>query len=283
MPPEEIILTYKTRLVAFIDVMGFRELLQGNIDILQSYYSHAYEFLEGKSSIYKLTAPEDDFKRLFVSDSIILAVTLSENSHKNLEVAARFFSAIALLQYILAVKAKIWTRGAVSVGDLFIEQERNLLVGQAFVQAYELEQLADYPRVIIDPKTLKFFNMSQSDFIRKIDEFTFSGKLIGAGSITRWGMSPFTNNAIQIDWFRQIYDRTEDIEEFFNDLRQRQFSNQKIFEKSNKLIDYLVESFCRFNSKEKEAMKQPMILERAKKVLLLLQTFSSELSGFKFN
>ena len=245
MPTESIPLIYEKRLVAFIDVMGFKELLfarDETFEALKAYYNTVAEFLDGKSSVYSTTAPDDSFKKLLVSDSVILSVLLTEDSEENIKRASRFFSTIGLLQYMLAFRSKIWTRGAVSVGDLYIDEESNILVGPAFVQAYELEKFADYPRVVIDPKVFKFFGFSPNTFIEKINTVGFQGRLMGVNAPPRYDIAPFINDAVQIDWFRQAFDRTEQLGDFFDDLAIRQNQSQDLFEKSTKLIRYLKES-----------------------------------------
>lgn len=245
MSHTEILLNYETRAIAFIDVMGFKELLfspNSPIDLLQDYYRNASEFLDGKSATYNMSAPEDSFKKLFVSDSIILSVKFSSDQGTNTARIARFFNSIALLQYTLATKSKIWTRGAVSIGDLCINERQNVLVGPAFVQAYELEKLADYPRIIIDPKLLKYFGHNQKEFIKKINQFELGGNLIGINQTQRIGLSPFGNDAIQIDWFRHSFEREDNLDGFFSDLSSRQYLNQNLFGKANRLIRYLQES-----------------------------------------
>lgn len=240
---------YQNRLVALIDVMGFKKLLHPNEksrELLQSFYDQSFEFFSAKGQNYAETAPDDDFKKIFVSDSIILSVVLTEDESKNLQVATRFFAAIALLQFLLAVKTKIWTRGAVSIGDLYIDEKTNVLVGPAFVSAYELEKKADYPRVIIDPKVCQFFDLVPAAFMRKINSLGYSNLLLGPNADNRLSGAPMNHNAIQIDWFRQTFTRSEIVSSFFKDLKIRISEDQTLFEKSIRLLEYLRESCISF-------------------------------------
>lgn len=252
---------YKNCIVALIDVMGFRKMLSGNevSDTLKSFYEDTYGFLLAKGQIYDLDGKNDNFKKLFVSDSIVLSVELSDDIDTNVKIAARFFSAIALLQYILAVKTKIWTRGAVSVGNLFMDEQTNILVGPAFVQAFELEKTAEYPRVVVDPKLCAAFDMTPKNFIKQINSVEgYVGKLIPPNGPFRAFMDSMKHNAIQIDWFRHAYDRQEKLDSFFEDLKERLSSDQSLFQKSQMLLEYLRESVAlQHNEFSKIGQKPP--------------------------
>lgn len=247
-------ISYEKRLVALIDVMGFKELLTNDaLEKLQQFYEDANEFLIAKGRLYEQTAATDDFKKLFVSDSIILSVKLNtdddgkiERTEENFQIAARFFAAISLLQFLMAFKTNIWMRGAISIGNLFIDENRNILVGPAFVDAYFLEKKADYPRVIIDPKVCSKFGQLPSAFIDKINSLGFSSQIIGPSPRQRIG-SHMASDAIQLDWFRQTFDRVERIEPFFKDLKSRISLNQGLMEKCNKLLTYIRESWTTYS------------------------------------
>lgn len=263
---------YKNCIVALIDVMGFRQMLSGNevSNILTSFYEDTFAFLLAKGQIYDLDGKNDNFKKLFVSDSIVLSVELTDDFHDNVKIAARFFSAIALLQYILAIKTKIWTRGAVSVGNLFMDEHTNILVGPAFVQAFELEKAAEYPRVIVDPKLCATFDMTPKNFIKKINSVEgYIGKLIPPNGPFRAGMDVMKHNAIQIDWFRHAFDRQEQLDPYFDDLKARLSSDQSLFQKSQMLLEYLRESVAvKHNEYSKIGQKPPpRVLKAAERLI----------------
>ncbi|MBK7892152.1 MAG: hypothetical protein IPJ84_15315 [Bdellovibrionales bacterium] len=240
-------IAYQNRLVAVIDVMGFRELLKGPgvSAALQKFYEETFEFLEAKGQIYHQTASDEAFRKLFVSDSIVLSVLLSDDRRKNIKIAARFFSAISFLQYMLAVKSKVWTRGAVSAGSLYINEQANILVGSAFVQAFELEKIADYPRIIVDPRLCQIFGCTPHKFVEEINSVDgYSGKLISPNGVNRIAFGAFRHEAIQIDWFGHAFNRRERLDSFFDDLKQRASLDQKLFKKAGRLLEYLRESVC---------------------------------------
>lgn len=240
-------LEYKTRIVAFIDVMGFRQLIFSDNagPTIRSYYETLDEFLTEKTIFYEIMNGNDDFKKLFVSDSIILSVQLTKNLSEDVNIAARFFGAIGLLQYTLASRALIWTRGAVSLGDLHIDADEKTLYGPAFIHAFDLEKAAGYPRVIVDPRFLGYFQHTPQKFVEQINAKQ-PGSLLGRLS-PQFDLYPSDNDAIQVDWFAHAFIEKNTLEGFFEDLVKRRNLNQALFDKSNRLLRYLLKSaiICR--------------------------------------
>lgn len=221
--------------------MGFQEMLTGGqpaLIRLQSYYEKVLDYLS-----YKGTFVGKTFKFLLVSDAIVLSVALPEkDGQKRLECCHRFFSAISLLQYIFAVEQDIWLRGAVSVGDLYID-DNNILIGPAFVRAWQLEKVADYPRVIVDPAICGRCELNPNQFTEKINSLAEISVLVKDPKGVRMGRQPYIPDAIQIDWFRHALDRQDHVDKFFDGLKRRLTENQVLYQKSMKLGRYLRESF----------------------------------------
>jgi hypothetical protein len=71
--------------------------------------------------------------------------------------------AVARIQYALAVNG-FWLRGGISSGKLSIEQSKNIVAGPALVKAYRLENIAVYPRVIVDPSLILDFSTIKREF-----------------------------------------------------------------------------------------------------------------------
>lgn len=245
--PENVFINYENRLVAFLDVMGFKKLLSstgpGVPQALQNYYQKIFQFLGEKAESYNLQ-PEDRFKKLLVSDSIIMSVVIPEDEIKRHETTTRFFLSISLIQYLLAVKCDIWTRGAVSCGNLCIDEDRNILVGPSFVSAYELEKVANYPRIIIDPKVCRELNLTPNGLIEKVNHLAGKNILSELSGQIRFGRGvPSNSDAIFIDWFGHSFGRQESLNIFFEGLKDRMTSDQHLFEKSQLLGRYLRESW----------------------------------------
>jgi hypothetical protein len=241
-------IVYRRRLVAFLDVMGFKELLRADVESinkLQMYYDKIFTYLDGKSNLYQNTAQEDEFKKMLVSDSIIMSIVLDGDDTQKLNKTARFLSSVSLIQYLLAVECDIWTRGGVSLGNLFIDEAQNVLVGSAFVSAFNLEEKANYLRVIVDPMVCKELDILPNRLIEKLEETGYKGVLMGSDQTARFGRLPFVSDCLQIDWFRHAFERTENLNGFFNGFKERITSNQSLYEKAQQLGYYLRNSYDR--------------------------------------
>jgi hypothetical protein len=264
-------LYYQTRLVAFLDVMGFQQLLSGDEPNkkLKNYYENIFEFLDEKSNVYQKFGNEDSFKKLLVSDSIIMSIVIDPEAENVIEKAARFFSSVSLIQYLLCTKSQVWTRGVIALGNLFIDESTNVLVGPAFVAAYNLEKVADYPRVIVDPSVCRGLKLTSNEFIEKLNSTNYKGVLLQkpkTENLSSIGRPTFNRDSLQLDWFRHAFDRSEILNKFFEDFADRSTLNQPLFEKSQKLGAYLRESFFQETIDRENGMR-----DRHKKIDQLLK------------
>lgn len=152
-------LTFTNKYVAFLDVMGFKELVQGSsVDKLENYFNivdTSFEFFsEHRKTLDKLA----------ISDSIIIA------TGDSIENFTALLKSIRMLQARCAT-SDIWLRGGISFGEVHFDQNTNTIVGRGFVNAYLLESQAVFPRVIIDPAILKKLDLIRRNFYDKFNKF----------------------------------------------------------------------------------------------------------------
>lgn len=128
---------YKKRLVAFIDVLGFKNLVYASTTAsIDTYYTFIL-------SNFQSAVAKRNFDFLLISDSIVI---YCDESSDNLFELIKLSN---MLQYGLLAKG-IPVRGAISHGDLFVDKLNNIIVGVGLVNAYILESAAKYPRIIVD-------------------------------------------------------------------------------------------------------------------------------------
>lgn len=144
---------YKRSLIAFLDVMGFREIIKsGEIEKVQNYISISESI---KQHLEKISVKQE-IKFISFSDSV--AVCLDVDGCEDSLLArklANFVIALQMLQGELAEK-DVWIRGGVSIGDVHFDEEKNIVFGPAFIEAYDLEsKYAKYPRIILDQKFIE--------------------------------------------------------------------------------------------------------------------------------
>jgi hypothetical protein len=128
---------YEKRLVAFIDVLGFKNLVYASTTAsIDTYYGFIL-------SNFHSAVTKRNFDFLLISDSIV--IYCDESSENLLEL----MKLSSMLQSGLLAKG-IPVRGAISHGDLFVEKANNIIVGVGLINAYVLEAAAKYPRIIVD-------------------------------------------------------------------------------------------------------------------------------------
>lgn len=151
---------YENRIVAFIDILGFRELLnktmdkKGNDDesaineIVSAYNAIRDIWDLDKKSDFLDTKSSDSKKVSIFSDCLVISFEVSTPSEV-------FFTLLELKWLIMRlITRKILCRGAVSLGK-FLHTE-NYLFGPALIEAYTLEsKAAIYPRVILDSSVIE--------------------------------------------------------------------------------------------------------------------------------
>ena len=139
---------YETKLVAFIDVLGFKALVERDKKFrLEQYFEYITNDLKEYS---KKGKGKIDY--ILISDAIVLLVDFTEIWLQQ------------LIQIVSVIQAKLLTlkiplRGAISFGDIYLNQDDNIIVGSGLINAYLLEEKAIYPRVIFDRKLMKYSDM----------------------------------------------------------------------------------------------------------------------------
>lgn len=146
---------YEQRIVAFIDILGFRSILDKTIDnndidneekidsIISAYQAIRDVWdLDKKSELLGARTPESKQVSIF-SDSIVVSFKVDEPSEV-------FFTLLEIKWLIMRLLSrKMLCRGAVTIGKLI--HTENYLFGPALVEAHTLEsKAAMYPRIILD-------------------------------------------------------------------------------------------------------------------------------------
>ena len=142
----------KESLVAYLDVLGFRAMVEDNAK-----HEKIGKYLEIISSeIENQTADRTHIaiESLVFSDT---AVLVSE-FQPSLEHLSRFLRRIRNLQYACAT-AGIWLRGGIAFGPLHFDPKKGRIVGKALNKAYDMEKIAIYPRIILEPKIVDKFEI----------------------------------------------------------------------------------------------------------------------------
>lgn len=164
-PNEE--LAYAERFVAFLDILGFRELVLSDRQRCLSHIGTLDERLRHVLETVRTEHEEGFFSTRMFSDCICLATGYSAYE------LAWLLSELSFIQLDLAWGG-IFIRGGLSCGPHF---ENDLMVfSEGLVRAYDLEREAVYPRVVIDDSVTSFIR-DRADEVSKY--IYFPGEEIG--------------------------------------------------------------------------------------------------------
>lgn len=145
-------LRYSPHLVTYIDILGFRELIEKKSP---NFISRAIR------QVREITVPDvqkigqDKEHYVYFSDLIVHTVPLLSKSNQNKPggIVFREIRYMAMVQAVLIEKGLL-LRGAVTVGD--IERTYGVLFGPGLISAYELERdHAEYPRIVVDDRLIE--------------------------------------------------------------------------------------------------------------------------------
>lgn len=159
---------YENRYTAYIDILGFKELVRREnfeyikeiLDVLESERRKNYE-KKGMSKS-KLGVEISLF-----SDSLIMSYPETSNITKD-DYLFYLIDDINMLQCDLAFK-NVFLRGGIAKGELY--HKKNICFGKAMLEAYQLEQSAIYPRIVLTEEVLKGAINNQLKKDRKYSDF----------------------------------------------------------------------------------------------------------------
>ena len=163
---------YENRITAFIDILGFKEIIkESNQDLekVQLLYE-VLNFLKSfekpdmwstniieieESAQYKgidKFKVDDSVRCTTFSDSIVVSIKVDNESIN--EIASTLISNLCYVGSILIQSNILW-RGGLTYGNL-IHKENGIVLGQALIDAYLFEsKYAKFPRIILSDKLIK--------------------------------------------------------------------------------------------------------------------------------
>lgn len=172
---------YRTALISFIDILGFREIVaKRSCQEIERILSLMKHFSGGDD-----TGEQYDAKVVQFSDSIIRIrpIDSKANEDGNYGVLFHELCDIGMMQGDLA-NQKVSIRGAVTLGQ--IAYESGHIFGPGFIRAYDLEsRIANFPRIILDYSILKGMMEDSrlfSDHNSTEDEYNYLKRQVKLGS-----------------------------------------------------------------------------------------------------
>jgi hypothetical protein len=164
--------------IAFLDILGFKQFVQNHA--LNDVYEEIQHLFEtARASKVKglvrvngaeTTVPLADLSYFAVSDSIIVyqeIIPYSDTSDTFEWKERAFGEFIFGLEelYKEALRRKIYLRGGISCGELLIsfnnESHENIILGNSYIEAYELEGTQSWMGIAFHPKLSDFLKKSR--------------------------------------------------------------------------------------------------------------------------
>ena len=158
---------YKDCYIAFIDILGFKDLVCNRLNCGE--IKSIFEFLDNNELenpvIFKdedLNIPLEKVKKYIMSDSIILYIEKNvKNSLSAIMMQAQF------IQYRLILnKDPIIVSGALTSGKMY--RNKSYIFGPGIVEAYTIQNKEPhYPRIVIDSELIEAYLSDESSYEKK--------------------------------------------------------------------------------------------------------------------
>jgi len=166
---------YELRVVAYLDVLGTKAAIESSASSKRSFFRAAGPFATIHGFLNEVRLREDSgddaLRATGFSDHVLLSAAASGNGLRHvLQSAHDLFGRLIYLNRRLL-------RGGVVVGQLF--HEAGIVFGPALIDAYDLEESTEYPRVMVSAAAVSL--AGGPDFLRKGSTSTRSPHLVRDG------------------------------------------------------------------------------------------------------
>ena len=182
------------RFVAFIDILGFKELVMRNTH--KDIYTILNKISVTRKFIEKLS-DEKDYQEIYFdaeiysasfSDSIILFTKNDTKENFNL------FIFVTNLLFASSINNSIPVKGAIAHGEISVNKSKQIYFGQPIIDAYLLEEEVSYFGIVAHNSIEKYIKEKYSDFKNK------QKYLIEAYTPLKCGMITHQN----LNWFKVL-------------------------------------------------------------------------------
>ncbi len=148
---------YTDKFVAFIDVLGFSDIINQTID---ENIRHIETFNQHISHVLEIIKVE--YERMFSIKmfSGCICVSCKKDTHD----LQYLLTELSYVQLYFSTNG-IFIRGGLSQGPHF--ENENMIYSKGLIRAYELERQANYPRILIEDELAESLRNADHEFIMK--------------------------------------------------------------------------------------------------------------------
>lgn len=229
------------RLVAFLDVLGFKELLDDKKRI-ELYFNKIIKILR----TLKTVEGKSEIEYALISDSVVLSFPF-RNRLQNLN---EFLTALGRIQAELCLE-NIWLRGAVTIGSIKMQRigGNQVVFGKGLSEAYIMESKhAKYPRILIDPKIIKRLKRTREKLMNELASMNtnsiFFKSILFDPSVRSYFSEKdvpgaiIANDGVWINFFEYVRSNKIKFNKFIEDLKENLYLGQEHYEKYKWLQSY---------------------------------------------
>ncbi|MBD3584068.1 hypothetical protein [Flavobacterium selenitireducens] len=223
--------------VAFLDVLGFKELVRTKGEKLNRYFKTI------ENALIDIESDKKEIILQLVSDSTILACDFTS---QNLRLLLR---AVQTIQSRCALE-NIWIRGAITIGDIYFNRDLNIVVGNGLSDAYLLESQEKFPRVIIDPKILKaeYGFGTRKRFIETFNNAQERDRIAPLIHDSLGQNDSIENEAIFVAFAeRIIYENINNLDIIYGNIQNELYNSQITYQKYLWLKQYFISSLTKMS------------------------------------
>ena len=151
---------YKNRWFSYFDLLGFKKLVQKNhlIEYVLTIYEDVLNAIEEKAGAKRKYGISYSW---FSDTFIIYSQSDSDQDFALMEQASRLFFQKLILN-------RIPVRGAMTVGKLYSQREKNIFLGEALIDAYEYGEQQNWLGFLFTPKVFKRFENTELCLTRRL-------------------------------------------------------------------------------------------------------------------
>lgn len=223
--------------VAFLDVLGFKELVRTKGEKLNRYFTTI------ENALIDIQSDKKEITSQLVSDSTILACDFNSQNLKLL------LKAVQTIQARCAIE-NIWIRGAITIGDIYFNRELNIVVGNGLSDAYILESQEKFPRVIVDPKILKteYGFGTRKLFIERFNNHQERNRIAPLIHDSLEQNESIENEAIFVAFAeRIIYENIDNLDVIYSNIQNELYNSQVTYQKYLWLKQYFINSLTKMS------------------------------------
>ena len=143
--------------VAFLDLLGYKDFFNDKKHdvgrFLETINEALISTIDGTNQQYTHVPDVYKPKIKMFSDNILIAVRSTHKNENDFLPYLNLVRTVANIQRLFITKYRLYLRGGIAKGMFYFGEK--YVFGEALIRAYEMEQSAIYPKIIIDDKYIE--------------------------------------------------------------------------------------------------------------------------------